>query len=189
MSRIAPTSSMFDPHYHTMERVRQSPVLLTAILSAAALFLRPDIADQLRKLADLYITRKMLSSHYDLTLIQAILVLVYWKHPNDRTTYQKMGMAVRLVHELRMQRPSETTRTLKSPMTEDEERRKVDIERTVQCECRWYGHVADSFRVFWCAVPYRPSNGRSRHCRLVRPPAPSRSVNADAHGRPGQCLG
>jgi hypothetical protein len=152
---------MFDPHYHTMERVRQSPILLTAILAAAALFLRPELADQLRKVADMYIVRKMASGHYDLTLIQAILVLVYWKHPNDRTTYQKMGMAVRLVHELRLQRLTDPARTLKVSMTEEEERGRVDIERTVHCECWRDGHVADSFRVFWWVVHPLSSNRRS----------------------------
>ncbi|GMK57584.1 hypothetical protein CspeluHIS016_0404180 [Cutaneotrichosporon spelunceum] len=136
MSRIAPSSSLFDPYYHTFERVRQSPVLLTAILSASALFFQPDMAVQLRKLADSYISRKMSSGHYDVTLIQAIAVLICWKHPNDRTTYQKMGMAVRLVHELRLPRASKPSCSLRNRPTEEEDRRKADIERTA----------------FWCSA-------------------------------------
>ncbi|BEJ17367.1 hypothetical protein CspHIS471_0607680 [Cutaneotrichosporon sp. HIS471] len=68
---------------------------------------------------------------YDLTLVQAVSVLVYWKHPNDRTTYQKMGMAVRLVHELRLTSTANPARSLKNGVTDEDDRRKADIERTV----------------------------------------------------------
>ncbi|KLT44093.1 hypothetical protein CC85DRAFT_30188 [Cutaneotrichosporon oleaginosum] len=132
ITRVAPSSSLFDPYYHTLERVRQSPVLFTAVLSAAALFMRPELADSLRKLADEHINRMISSGYYDLSLIQAILVLVNWKHPNDRTAYQKMGMAVRLVQELRLARIATSPNASESPKNSNEQRRKVDIERTVQ---------------------------------------------------------
>lgn len=134
MAKIAPSSAFFDPHYHTLERVRTSGTLLTAILYAAALFLRPEMASSLHGLAETYIARKMHSGDYDLTLIQAILVLVHWKHPDDRTAYQKMGMAVRLIHELRLHLPTDPTRPQRVPATEEDERKRAEVERTVHSE-------------------------------------------------------
>lgn len=134
MLRVAPSSTLFDPHYHTFERVRASPILLTAILYAAGLFFRPEIAGSLRSLAENYMARKMHSGDYDLTLVQAILVLVYWKHPNDRTTYQTIGVAARLSAELRLQPFTHSVGAPLAATTEEEERKRADIERTVQSE-------------------------------------------------------
>lgn len=130
MFRIAPCSYLFDPQYHTFERVRESGVLLTAIMYPAARFFRPDIEDAIHSLTEHLICRSIMQGRVDLQLVQAICVVVYWKHPRDKTFYQKLGIASRLICELRYSWPSDLTR--RSPASsEEEERRQVDIERTV----------------------------------------------------------
>lgn len=123
---------MFDAVYHTYDRVRASTILFTAVLAASARFFRPDLAENLHSRADTLILRAVLGGLHDLQLVQAILVLVYWKRtPDDRTAYVRIGLACRLLCELRIAFP---TPHLMNPMSDEEERRQVDSERTMYSE-------------------------------------------------------
>lgn len=134
MYRIAPCSYLFDAQYHTYDRIRKCGVLLSAIMYAASRFFRPDIEETILNLTEHMICRAYMQGNYNLQLVQAICVLVYWKHPRDRTFYQKLGMAARLVAELRYSWPTDLA--AQQPATsEEEERQRVDIERTVHSEC------------------------------------------------------
>ncbi|KAL1408260.1 hypothetical protein Q8F55_005066 [Vanrija albida] len=128
IDRVSTTSGLFDPHYHTYARVSQSLALFTACIYAASRYFRPALSDQLFVLASNNIAKKVQNGDVDVPLIQALLVLVSWKAPSDRTSYIKLGLAVRLMYQLRLEFPTEV---VPLPSADDESRRLVDAERTV----------------------------------------------------------
>lgn len=131
LDRVSLTSGLFDPQYHTYARVSGSMPLFTACIYAASRYFRPALSDQLFVLASNNIAKKVQNGDVDVPLIQALLVLVTWKAPSDRTSYIKLGLAVRLMYQLRLEFPTEVV-----PLTssDDESRRLVDAERTVCSE-------------------------------------------------------
>lgn len=130
IDNISPCGGLFDPIYHTYDRVRQSSPLFTAVIATACRFFRPDICLLVESLADTLISRAFMQGDYDLQFIQALLVLVYWRRKEDRTTYAKVGLACRLVAGLRIHFPSRDP----VPTTEEEHRRQLDHERTLFSE-------------------------------------------------------
>lgn len=119
----------------------------------------------------------MMQGQYNLQLVQAICVVVYWKHPRDKTFYQKLGVASRLICELRYAWPADLSR--QPPVaSEDEERRRVDIERTVHSkECCPLLLTADVNGLPKIMIML---NSRFGPCLLLPPPTTSLSSTMDA---------
>ncbi|GMK56152.1 hypothetical protein CspeluHIS016_0212080 [Cutaneotrichosporon spelunceum] len=126
MDDIFPMGPIFDRHFHTFERVRSSSPLFTAALFVAVRFFRPELTEVILDLAETNINRAMRRSHVHIPLVQALLLLVGWKRPQDRSAYYKIGLATRLLAQLRVS--WDTTREFTSV---DEERAHVDMERTM----------------------------------------------------------
>ena len=129
MFRIQPLMVLFDPAYHTHARVSKSPALYTAVLSVTCRFDRPELAPILREHAMSLVNRIVDSGAVDITLVQALMVLAYCKHVEDRSAYLKIGLAVRAACQLRI----DTRR--KGPLpdgpgSEDAVREILDRERT-----------------------------------------------------------
>lgn len=119
---------LLDRHLHTYAYVRaQSPVLFTAMLATAAKFFRPELYPRLLSTAHSMITRAMGGDlQQDIGLLQAILLLVYWKEPRDSSAWMRVGYAIRLGYSLRLYRK----RTGPLPADEFEARILLDRERT-----------------------------------------------------------
>jgi hypothetical protein len=89
---------LLDPHLHSLDFVRRSsPILLSAILSASAKFFRKDLYPQLLQHAQQLVSRAMGGDGSDgIGLIQALLILCFWKEPLDSSAWLKIGYAIRL---------------------------------------------------------------------------------------------
>jgi hypothetical protein len=129
MERVAPYAHIFDPHLHTYDRVRGSAPLFAAVMAIAARYFHPDLAEVTLDIAETNIGRALRRDDVDMSLVQALLVLVLWKRPADRTAYYKMGLVSRLLAQLRV--TWDTDRTFSSI---EEERAHVDVERTMSRE-------------------------------------------------------
>lgn len=100
--------------------------LFNAIMYASARFFAPNVADALYEMSTTMINRALQAGSIDIRLVQALLVLVYWKKPKDPTAYQKLGLATRLMCQLRVEWDLNPDPTV----SHEQERAKVDAERT-----------------------------------------------------------
>ncbi|TNY19797.1 hypothetical protein DMC30DRAFT_287113 [Rhodotorula diobovata] len=119
---------LFDRHLHTADYVRStSTVLFTAILTASAKFFRAELYPQLLTSAQQLVTRAMGGDgEPTLGLVQALLILTYWKEPFDTSAWLKVGYAIRLGYQLRLH----YKRRHPLPDNEHEARVILDRERT-----------------------------------------------------------
>lgn len=92
--------------------------------------MRPELSEQCFDLAETVIGRMLRIGAATIPLVQALLALVYWKKPKDRTAYVKLGTAVRLIQQMRVEWPNEP----RSFASEEQERAAVDVERTIYSE-------------------------------------------------------
>jgi hypothetical protein len=86
---------------HTFDYVRErSPLLFSAVLGAAAKFFNKEIYSRLWAHAHRFVSRVVEQGLCSVTIIQALLILVYWKQPNDKSAWMKLGLAVRMGYQL-----------------------------------------------------------------------------------------
>ena len=98
---LNPMIALLDIHLHTLPYLRSSSAaLLTAVLAAASRFFRKDLAQALLDHAQTIINRELGAGTCDVGLIQALMILVYWKVPSDRSAWLKIGIAIRLAYQL-----------------------------------------------------------------------------------------
>lgn len=82
---------------HTFEFTRSETVILfSAVLSAGAKFFRPDVYTTLLAQTQHILNRAVAEGVYDVGILQAIGILVYWRETTDRSAYMKIGIAIRL---------------------------------------------------------------------------------------------
>ncbi|GAA6034986.1 hypothetical protein NBRC10512_004762, partial [Rhodotorula toruloides] len=118
---------LLDPFLHTVNYVRNnSTVLFTSILAVSAKFLRPDLYPMLISSARHLTGRAIIDGKVSLGLIQSILLQVYWKEPEDRTAWLRIGEAIRMGFQLHLH----DYRTTPLPDDETEARQTMDRERT-----------------------------------------------------------
>lgn len=104
-----------------------SPVLFTAMLATAAKFFRHDLYPRLLAHAQNMVTRAMGGDiEPNIGVLQAVLLLVYWKEPLDASAWLRIGYAIRLGYQLRLYRK----RIEPLPADELEARILLDRERT-----------------------------------------------------------
>jgi hypothetical protein len=77
-----------------------SPILFTSILTAAAKFFRPEVYPMLHSHAQTLLNRAMANGDCNLYIVQAVLILIHWKTPTDRSAWVKLGFAIRLSYQL-----------------------------------------------------------------------------------------
>lgn len=86
---------------HTSEYLRErSSILFTAVLAVTANFFQREAHQRLlghvRQLLNVVIDKGSCNK----AIVQAILILVYWKHPTDQSAWIKIGIATRLGYQL-----------------------------------------------------------------------------------------
>lgn len=102
---MAPYVIHFDPNIHTYQYVqRRSSFLLVAILSASAKIFNPDLHPKLRKHSEHLLAKAFMSGEKSIDIIKAILMLTYWKEPDDTRVWRLVGFACRMCVELRGRR-------------------------------------------------------------------------------------
>lgn len=115
---------------HTYPYLRQHPVLVTAILAVAAKFFRTHLYTSLLSHAETLVHRSLARGDPSLTLIKALLVLVFWKAPSDKTAWVRSGTAIRLGYQLGLHRIDQHS-AAQSESADAEESR--DRQRTWFC--------------------------------------------------------
>lgn len=101
MKHLNPFVSQLDPMLHTFSYVRQrSPFLLAAILAAAARTFNPAIHKDLREHTERLFAQNFIRGESSPEVIQAVLILTYWKQPDDTRAFINVGLAIRMAIEL-----------------------------------------------------------------------------------------
>jgi hypothetical protein len=126
-----PYISQFDPELHTLEYIQQkSSILLSAILSASSKAFHPPLHSRLRSHTETLLAQAFISGDKSVEVVQAILVMTYWKEPEETRTWLLIGYAIRMClelgwHELVLQKSDEVDNE-----TENAARERRNIERT-----------------------------------------------------------
>ena len=85
---------------HTLDYlIETSPELTSAVLAASSKFFLPESYSRLVQHAQTLVSRSVSLGTCDIGLIQALMILVCWKAPTDRSAFIKIGMAVRLGYQ------------------------------------------------------------------------------------------
>ncbi|CAO2658294.1 Nn.00g060170.m01.CDS01 [Neocucurbitaria sp. VM-36] len=101
MENLNPFISQFDPILHTFGYVREtSPFLFSAVLAAAAKALNPSLFTPLHDHAERLFARAFRRGDKSPEVVQAILVLTYWKEPEDTRAFVNVGLAIRIAMEI-----------------------------------------------------------------------------------------
>lgn len=101
MRRFNPWICQFDPELHTFAYVRKrSAFLLTSIVSAAAKVFNPSLRPSLQAHADRLFGESFSQGTKSAEVIHAILVLTYWKEPEDTRAWLSIGYVIRMCMEL-----------------------------------------------------------------------------------------
>lgn len=88
---------LLDPYLHKVDYVRKtSTVLFTSILAVSAKFIRTDLYPSLLMSAKQLVGRGFIDGKVSVGLIQSVLLQVYWKEPEDRSAWLRIGLAVRI---------------------------------------------------------------------------------------------
>ncbi|KAL4951257.1 hypothetical protein BDW69DRAFT_201558 [Aspergillus filifer] len=129
MQKMNPYISQLDPALHSFAFLRKSPFLFTAVLAAAAKAfdsaLYPALHDRTENIFASCFRRGDKSTE----IIQAILLMTYWKEPNDTRAWTSVGLAIRMAMDLAWHKL--TPRASQRAGLSDMQRREIrNIERT-----------------------------------------------------------
>nr|XP_018263396.1 uncharacterized protein I303_04890 [Kwoniella dejecticola CBS 10117]OBR85554.1 hypothetical protein I303_04890 [Kwoniella dejecticola CBS 10117] len=107
--------------------IEQQFVLLSSVLAVSAKFFRIDLSDVLMSHAQISLQRAIFAGECSISLIKALIVLVFWKDPADKSAWTKIGIALRLSYQLSLHEISCST------VTEQDYEQKRDGQRTWYC--------------------------------------------------------
>jgi hypothetical protein len=79
---------------------RESGILFTSILTVSAKFSRPTLYPLLLAHAQAVLSRATIAGDCNLSIVQALLIMVHWKAPTDKSAWVKLGIAIRLSYQL-----------------------------------------------------------------------------------------
>lgn len=86
---------------HTLEYLRHSSsILFTAVLAVTSKFFRRELHEPLLAHAHSILNRAINKASCSTGIVQALMILVYWKAPSDRSGWLKIGMAARMGYQL-----------------------------------------------------------------------------------------
>lgn len=101
MTSLNPYISQLDPQLHTYDRVRdKSTFLLTTVLAAAAKAFNPALAPKLRDHAEDMLGKHLVRGVKCIETAQAIMIMTYWKEPDDTRAWMYLGYVMRMCMEI-----------------------------------------------------------------------------------------
>ncbi|KAK8844525.1 hypothetical protein IAR55_006371 [Kwoniella newhampshirensis] len=122
--------AVLDRKLHTLQHLRStSTVLFSTVLAVSSRFGRSDLHGILLSHAQTLLDRAITSGIADVGIVQAIMILMYWKAPADTSAWRKIGIAIRIGYQLYWHVP----RTQPLPDDEMAARKILDVERTWMC--------------------------------------------------------
>ena len=101
--RLNVTVAVLDPFIHTPSYCRaRSPFLFTAILTVASKTIRASVYPSCLILANRLFGRICELGLVSLEIVQALNVLTHWKKADDMSSWTRIGLAIRMAQELRL---------------------------------------------------------------------------------------
>lgn len=90
---------------HTLAFVREEqPTLFLAIMFAATRFFHPTAHPLIKQLLETKISESTKTGNCHIATIQAIIILVFWQEPKDRSVWLKSGLAIRMAYQAGLNR-------------------------------------------------------------------------------------
>ncbi|KAL7908429.1 Aldehyde/histidinol dehydrogenase [Trichoderma velutinum] len=128
---LNPYISQLDPHLHTFLYVRQkSSFLFTAVLAMSAKTFNPIVYNALYDHAqDLY-TESFRNGAKSTEIVQAILILTYWKQPQDTRAWTSLGYAIRMCMDMGWHKLTAYSPASRAMVDEARRREVRNVERT-----------------------------------------------------------
>jgi hypothetical protein len=121
----------FDPDLHTFEYVRQeSSFLFSAVLAVSAKILNPAIYPALKNHAESLSTESFRKGWKSPEVVQAMLIMTYWKELDDTRAWLTVGYAIRLAMELGWHKLGIDEDSSKQAQSEIAKRKNRSNERT-----------------------------------------------------------
>ncbi|KAK1243451.1 hypothetical protein MKX07_004079 [Trichoderma sp. CBMAI-0711] len=128
---LNPYISQLDPHLHTFFYVRQkSPFLFTAVLAMSAKTFNPIVYNALYDHAQHLYTEVFRNGLKSTEIVQAILILTYWKQPQDTRAWTSIGYAIRMCMDMEWHKLAPYSTSSRLTMGEARRREIRNIERT-----------------------------------------------------------
>ncbi|KAL5041700.1 hypothetical protein BDW71DRAFT_201157 [Aspergillus fruticulosus] len=130
MQKMNPYISQLDPVLHTFTYIRKSPFLLTTVLAAAAKTFESTLYPDLIGHAENLFAGCFRRGDKSTEIIQAILLLTYWKEPSDTRAWTSVGLAIRIAMDLGWHKLSRSVSN--DAWRNDIQRREIrNVERTL----------------------------------------------------------
>ncbi|KAM0745825.1 hypothetical protein T439DRAFT_152636 [Meredithblackwellia eburnea MCA 4105] len=100
---LNPLIKILDRFLHSTSFLRNtSTVLFGAVLATSAKFFRKDLYSQLLAQAQQLVSRALSDTISHIGVIQALCMLVFWKEPQDRSAWMRVGWCLRLATQLKL---------------------------------------------------------------------------------------
>lgn len=109
---------------------KHSLFLLTSILAASAKAFNPFLYKPLYEHAQKLYNDTFARGVYSPETAQAILLLTYWKEPQDNRAWTTLGYVVRMCMDLGWHRISPSKSSTRASPSETEDRKLRNVERT-----------------------------------------------------------
>ncbi|KAM0815287.1 putative Transcription factor domain-containing protein [Seiridium cardinale] len=133
MEVLNPYISQLDPALHTFDTVRQrSSFLFTTILAAAAKSFNPALYSGLHDYAESLLAEAFRRGSKSTEIAQAVLILTYWKEPEDTRAWIFLGYVIRMGMDLGWHRLAPYSAQDQTLSTEMQKREVRNVQRT------WY---------------------------------------------------
>lgn len=127
---LNPYLCQFDPALHTFLYVQQrSPFLLTAMLAASAKAFNPSVHRDLQAHAEELFIKSFRTGKKSTATIQAIMILTYWKDPDDTRAWLSIGYVIRMCMELGWHKLTVRSQNDRERLSEMQNREKRHVER------------------------------------------------------------
>ena len=108
----------------------KSPFLLGSILAVASKIFNPSLYKRLHRYAEDLFLETFRVGFKSTETVQAILMLTYWKEPDDTRSWVNLGYAIRMCMDLGWHKLSPHAIRDRSGMDDTELREARNIERT-----------------------------------------------------------
>jgi hypothetical protein len=133
MTYLNPYISQLDAQLHTFDYVRRkSAFLLSAVLAVSAKSSHPLIYERLLSHAEGLLSDCFMRGLKSTEIAQAVMLLTYWKKPEDSRAWVFLGYTVRMGMELGWHRLSRLSSADAASMSREQQLEHRNIERT------WY---------------------------------------------------
>ena len=111
-TELNPPLALLDASLHTIEHVRQNlPILFSTILSVASRFFLPQHHRQCHRIAKSILNLAAAEEICTMDHIQALVLVITWKDPGDRTILRKAIRAIGYAYELGLHASFEDNQT------------------------------------------------------------------------------